>query len=238
MAEVSLIHCKGVSVEPKAAQFTAMLNTVTNAPFSLATSPVCTTGRLFSRRSPGDSTRNPESHQDTGPNPGETIEGALIAARSPAIDPIVFHLLVSQVYYILEKFFIHGVNPNFGYLEGVDLAMAQALVLALSSTWGNVTIGEWSQRLHYIIQANTAIDPLDPLAEVEAMICEGSSTKTITDGILLLSKTACTTNTCGVTPSTCSPHSARGNLGDGASIDKDERDNGGSGLLRRAFEMV
>ena len=206
----------------------------------ISANPTCDgTQAPFHRRSPGDSTRTPESHQATEPSNNETIEGALIAARDPAIDPKILHYLAYEMLYILTKFYINGVDKKFGYLDGVDLAKAEAVARFLQDIWGGVSLAAWSARVHYIIQANTASDPLDPLAQVEAMICEGSSAKAITDGILLFSKTVCMNNECGVTPSTCSPHSTRGNLDDMRTlINDDEENNGRSELLRRGFTLV
>ena len=57
--------------------------------------------------------------------------------------------------------------------------------------------------MHYILEANSASDPVDPLAYVEAMMCEGATTKDITDGMLVLSNSVCMPQTCGVTPNGC-----------------------------------
>jgi hypothetical protein len=131
------------------------------------------------------------------------------------------------------------VNPEFRSLNAQQRAQAAAFANTSAKTWGNVTLEAWSFRLHKVLQANSPSDPIDPRAEVYNMICEGSSSKNITDGMLLLSNSVCMIQKCGITPRACLTSSARGNLEDMEMlIDKDKGDDKGGGLLRRAIAEV
>ena len=210
-------------VNPGVVKFTTALGALAT---HFLTSPVCSIRRTFHRRSPGDSTGNPESHWATELG---NIEGAPIAARDLAIDPSILRYVASEVFRVVAKLFINWQNEEFVSLNDVELAKAVAFAAFSSKYLGNVTLEALGARVHNILQTSSESDsPLDPIAAVEAIICEGGDAKVITDGMLVLSDTVCMTQECGVTPSGCLSFSAfTANRGDGDG-----------GLLRRELKAV
>jgi hypothetical protein len=165
----------------------------------------------------------------------EAIESA--ADISKAVTNIV-HRLVRIIYPLLLAVYLKSVNPKFGSLNATQLALAESFAKASVDIWDNVTLEDWGFRLHRVLEDNSPSDPLDPRAAVYDMICEGSSSKNITNDILA-SDSVCMIQTCGITRSACLTNSTRGNLEDREmSIDKDGGDDEGGGLPRRAITPV
>jgi hypothetical protein len=160
----------------------------------------------------------------------EMIENTANASKD------VIDRIVRVVHALLLAKYMNSLNPNFGSLNAIQLALAKRFADASADIWGNATLKAWSFRLHQVLQANTLSDPIDAQAQVYNMICEGSESKNNTIGMLVLSNSVCMTHKCGITPSACLTNSARGNLEDMEElIDGDKEDGERGGFLRRTI---
>jgi hypothetical protein len=202
------------------------------------------------RRSQKVSTRSIETHRkmhhshasppsSDNETTRDTTNKSLIA-RASVTDPDTLSRLVDGFFPLLSAVYMNSGNPNLGSLNTDQLAISEAFAHTSLDTWGNVSLGAWSNRLHYTQQGNYASEgPPDPRADVLDMICEASDSKADTLGMLVLANSVCMSQKCGTTSSVCSTRSARRSLeGIEVLFDGDEGDDGNGELLRRTFDQV